>query len=204
MQFDLARPRRVVTPSLPIHDRLRSRGSQPWRRRVALYGIAVVAAGLLLIWQHGQSSAIVEASEQGDEAVAAEQRLITAAVMGKATATQLADRGFSALEADDLASGSLYLRAAATKDPKYRDAAVYAGYAELARAEQLWQRDPAEAEKRTKGAATVLEQAKLIDPIHAYTYELLAIAYTNLGKAELAADASAKAKAFAITNITAS
>lgn len=203
VQFDMTRPRRVETQSLPIRDRLGQRARQPWRRRLALYGIAVVAGGLLLIWQHGQSSAIVEASEQGEETMATEQRLITAAVMGNASAHALADHGFDALEADDLSTASLYLRSAATKDPKYRDAAVYAGYAELARADQAWKSDPTEAEKRTKTAATLLEQAKLIDPIHAYTYELLAIAYGNLGKSDLAADASAKAETFAVTNIAA-
>lgn len=163
----------------------------------------MVAAGLLLIWQHGQSSAIAEASDRDEEVFATEQRLITAAVMGNASASTLADRGFAALETDDLSTASLYLRAAATKDPKYRDAALYAGYAELARADQVWKRAPAEGEKRTKTAATLLEQAKLIDPIHAYTYELLAVAYTNLGKTDLATDAKTKQQAFAQTNITA-
>lgn len=111
-------------------------------------------------------------------------------------AVSLAEAGMIFLKNNQFSLASAMLQAASQKDPMFRDAAVYAGFAELAQADSLWANDPASARAETELARTYLEQARTIDPIHSYTHELLAIAYSNLGETELAAEAKGKSELF--------
>ncbi len=169
-------------------------------RRVTLYSAAVVLCGSLIVWSTGRVEAIsTEAAlAQSDAASRVQASLIEALRSGPVSAFDLAERGLALLAlADRAADASLYLQATALKDPHYRDAALGAGAAELTLADAAWPSAPQAALTHTKTARRFLELARTIDPIHAETFRLLTIAYTNLGQTQLAADASQKAALFA-------
>lgn len=196
VQFDLAKSTRDQSP---VRERFAVQPTVSWQRRLWLYGAALVASAILLFWGQGQVNAIEAAAldDHGTVVLDEERRLITAATAGPKSGIELAERGLEYLTAENLELASIFLQAGAAKDPKYRDAAVYAGYTELKRADGLWSTDSEEAARRTRTAATLLEQARSTDPIHGYTFELLEVAYTNLGKTELASEAKEKAALFA-------
>lgn len=199
MYLDLSPRQRFVAPQTVQRAPLNTPHSSV-RRRVALYGLAFLIAGSLIVWSTGKVAAIssTATAEQSRLSLTLERDLLAALAASDASAFDLANKGFGYLEHDDqVASASLFLQAASAKDPKYRDAALYAGFAELKRADALWASDPTTAARLTRNARTFLELARSVDPIHAYTYELLEVAYTNLGQAELAADAKTKAASFA-------
>ena len=195
MQFDLAHP-----PKFPVLPELNSGSKLPkhWLR-IGLYAVAAVIVLWLLLWSRAQSkklnSQIIHDREMYTRETAV--TLSTAISQSSLSAIELATRGM-ALVAKNPFVASLVLEAASAKDPQYRDAAVGAGFAELAVAEPLWSVNGQEAKAHTETARRYLEAAQAIDPIHAKTYELLAVTYGNLGQADLAAEATKKATAFAI------
>lgn len=169
----------------------------PWQRRVLLYGSALIVAGSLLIWGTSQAASVSAESAQ-NEAVGfrAETALLETLSRQNIDPILLVKRGVELVSKEEYRLGSIYLRAMSLKDPNYRDAAVYAGFAELKRADQLWNLDNTLALDHTREAVRYLEIAQKADPIHGYTYELLEVGYKNLGKTELAAEAARKVKAF--------
>lgn len=195
MQFDLAHP-----PKFPILPELKQGSKLPrhWLR-IGLYGVAAVIILWLLLWSRAQSKKINSQSNHDRELYSQSTTATLLAAMSQSslTAMELTVRGM-ALVAKDPFVASLVLEAASTKDPKYRDAALGAGFAELAVAEPLWTKNGSEAKTHTEAARRYLEAAQAIDPIHAKTYELLAVTYGNLGQVDLAAEATKKATAFAI------
>ncbi len=173
-----------------------------WRRRLALYALAVLIIAGALGWQRGQLAGVQEAVA-ADLATVADEfdgRAVPYLVASSADPRQLARDGMEALKAESFSLASYCLQAASQKDPQFRDAAVYAGFAELARADTAWTRDAELARAHTKAAVRYLSVAQAIDPIHAYTFELLAIAHGNLGETDLAAVAQSKAERFALSS----
>ncbi|MGI6103326.1 MAG: hypothetical protein ACOYBJ_01755 [Patescibacteria group bacterium] len=172
----------------------------PVFRRLMLYGVGAVMSVGILFWGRVEASSVAVASIDHGAALAQHERLVAYAVSAETTARDLATKGLEQIEGQQTELGAIFLEAAGTKDPKYRDANVYAGYAELALADTLWDVDPTTAEARTKRAVRFLEVARQADPIHAYTFELLAVGYENLGQATLAADARVKAEKFKVAS----
>jgi hypothetical protein len=193
MQFDLSRaPRLSPLPEIAKF----SKRSNHWLR-VAIYAVVAIVIVWLLLWSRAQSKKIITQSKQAQAAYTIEVKNQLTAALNKSTlgAVELTTRGM-ALVAKDPQIASLILEVANTKDPKYRDAAVGAGFAELTVAESLWTQDARAAHDHAVTARRYLEAAQTIDPIHAKTYELLAIAYGNLGQTDLAAEATKKVTAF--------
>lgn len=195
MQFDLAHPPKF--PSLPDLGRGSSR-SNHWLR-IVVYAVLAVVLLWALLWSRVQSKKIAREATESNAAYAAEVRagFETAISTSSLDAMQLTVKGM-ALVAKDPTVASLLLEGASAKDPKYRDAAVGAGFAELAIADPLWVTDAQTAHDHTQIAQRYLEAAAAIDPIHAKTFELLVVAYGNLGQTEQASQAATKAKTFAI------
>lgn len=166
--------------------------------RLVVYVVLAVVLAWLLLWSRVQSTKILQQSAADTGAY--QETLATDFGQYLATqptsATELTTVGLAAVEYNPWLA-SIWLAAAAERDPKYRDGVLGAGFAELKLAEAHWTIDAHLAQEHTETAQHYLEAARTIDPIYAYTYELLAIAYTNLGQAELAADATHKAEVFA-------
>jgi len=118
------------------------------------------------------------------------------------SSADLVKLGVKLLENNQTEWAAIILEEAATRDPKYRDAAFYAGYAYLRQAEEI-RNSKSEirnhstslgagnlsTEQYNNLAIKYLEKAKELDPIYPNTYELLAIAYRNIGdnnKSEIA------------------
>lgn len=198
MQLDLAHPKLPKLPQLPDFRHGTKHARTHWFRLAAYLALAVLAVWLLS-WSRAQSRRVVEAGRQAAVGYAADRQAdFLVALKGSALpATELTAKGLALVPTNPMA-GSVLLQTAAAKDPKYRDAALGAGYAELAIADPLWANDPTAAHAHTATASKFLEAAKSIDPIYSKTYELLALAYGNLGETTLAADASKKAQDFAV------
>lgn len=171
-------------------------------KRIGLYVSALLIISALFWWQNGRASRVLADSQvqissfEYDLNTQFEQYLTHSDL----SAYDLTKRGMDLLKEERLDLAGPMLRVAAWKDRELRDAAVYAGFIELSRAEELWEVDSAKARLLTSSALGFLEQAKSIDPIHSYTYELLVVTYTNLGKDDLAQDAMTKSKMFAVTS----
>lgn len=195
MQFDLAHP-----PKFPVLPDL-GRGSKLPKHwlRIGLYAVAAVIILWLLLWSRAQSKKLNNQIKYEREMYTQTVTTDFVAAINKSslTAMELTLRGM-ALVAKNPFVASLVLEAASTKDPQYRDAALGAGFAELAVAEPLWSTNGQEAKTHTEVARQYLETAQKIDPIHAKTYELLVVTYGNLGQTDLAAEAAKKATVFAI------
>ncbi len=191
----------VAAPSFPDLPRLSPLGRRPQARwiRPAVYALLAVILLWLLSWSRAQSRRIVDdAARDAAAADDAYQADFTAALSASSLpAPDLTVAGLARAAANPRLASAL-LTAAAHRDPQYRDAALGAGFAELAVAGPLGAVDPAAARRHAETARTFLEAARAIDPIHARTYELLAAAYGTLGEPTLAADAAAKAQAFAL------
>lgn len=168
----------------------------PLVRRAFLYGIGSLAVLGILFWGKAEASSVT--TSKNDTAAALERQilLVKAAAKSSQTAVKFAELGLQKLNSQETELAAIYLEAAGTKDPKYRDANVYAGYTELALADGLWKVDRDTAVARTKRALEYLHVAEVADPIHGYTFQLLAVAYSNLGQEELAKDAKLKAEKF--------
>lgn len=169
-------------------------------RRVTLYSSALLIAAALVLWSTSRAQAIAAdaTSSLSVAEQATQQSLVAALERSDVSAFVLAQRGLALLAvADRTPDASLYLQAAALKDPNYRDAALYAAAAELSLADAAWPHSQTRAVAHTKTARQFLEVARSADPIHAETFRLLNIAYNNLGQAALAADARHKAELFA-------
>ena len=197
MQFDLSHaPKFPSLPELPGT----TRRPNHWLR-IAVYGVLAVVLLWALLWSRAQSKKITTESVQSQTTYQTQLQADFAAALAASplTAVQLTTQGM-ALVSKDPEVASMVLEAASAKDPKLRDAALGAGFAELAVAEPLWTSNAQAAHDHTQTARRYLEVAAAIDPIHAKTYELLAVAYGNLGQTDEAAQASTKAKTFAISS----
>lgn len=194
MQMDLSR-----LPQLPpVGAKGSSRVPMFWVR-IGVYFVAAVILLWLLLWSRAQSKKINREALSEARARATTTREDFAAYLRSSseTATTLTNKGLALVDKNP-GLASVILESASNKDPKFRDAALGAGLAELAVAESFWSSDTQAAHDYTAMAEQYLETAAKLDPIHAKTFELLAIVYTNLGKTDQAAQASEKAKTFAI------
>lgn len=197
MQFDLTR-----LPSLPHLPALSPDQKRSLvRLRIITYSILAIIALWLLLWSRAQSNKELQQSQQDQEAFRAQTTSTFDAYLKTqpTSATILTEKGL-AIVGQNPELGSVWLRSAAEHDPKYRDGVLGAGFAELTLAGSLWKSNPQLAQEHTQIAQAYLEAAQTIDPIYAYTYELLAVAYTNLGDTEQAAVATKKAAAFAVSS----
>lgn len=195
MQFDLTR----LPSAMPQLPPLGGQARRPLGTiRVVTYVILAILAVWLLLWSRAQSTKLVRQSAMDTTTYQAEAMGAFAQYLAAqpTPATTLTAKGLAVVETNPLLA-SAWLGAAAERDPQYRDAVLGAGFAALKLAEALWSTDAAGAQEHTETAQHYLEAAKAIDPIYAYTYELLALTYANLGEAELAADATKKAHDFA-------
>lgn len=104
----------------------------------------------------------------------------------KRTSADLVKLGVKVLNYNQTEWAAIIFEEAAAKDPKYRDAAFYAGYANLRLAEED-KNSKSQAPNNSqynKLAIEYLEKAKELDPIYPKTYELLTVAYKNIGDDE--------------------
>ena len=172
------------------------------KKRLWLYGLSAVLVLALFVWSGSQHKEINRTLE-ADLSVVAEYQNNYADYIAQSSlsSVELAERGMALLKSNQqLELASLLLRVASEKDPQFRDAAIYAGFAELAVADTYWEDNAGEAGRHTQTALRYLEQAQAIDPINAYTYELIALAHANLGETEAASVAQQKAEEFAISS----
>jgi len=105
----------------------------------------------------------------------------------------LTNLGMKLLKNNQTEWAAIVLENAANKDPNYRDAAVYTGYAFLRLAQETdelkntgtkEQRNTETEKQYNNKAIEFLEKAIKIDPLFPRTYELLTIAYKNTGDDE--------------------
>ena len=193
-QFDLGP---LKYQNRPRVNRRIYQGPSQLKRRLWFYGLSAIIVLSVLFWSSRQLSQVrSELEDYLAEAASYQIDYASFVANSPASSVQLADNGMAILkDKQNLSLASLLLRVASEKDPQFRDAAVYAGFAELALAD--WQVSPQEATRHTETALRYLEQAETIDPIHAYTYELIALAKANLGDTDAAALAKKKAEEFA-------
>ena len=103
--------------------------------------------------------------------------------------------GKKMLESNQPEWAIIVLEKASEKDTKYRDAALFTGYAYLEIAEKLKNKETNaqinnltmqqfDSETLNQKAIEYLNRAKDIDPIYSQTYELLTIAYQDKGDAQ--------------------
>lgn len=131
------------------------------------------------------------------------------------SADRLVLLGKKMLENKQAEYAAIVLEEASAKDPKYRDAALYTGYAYLRLAEEtlnpkseiLNNTQIQNSNDKNKTieqfnslAINYLVKARDIDPLNATTHQLLAIAYKNIGDEQQSALAAEKAQAFATNN----
>ncbi|MEK7184320.1 MAG: hypothetical protein AAB701_02260 [Patescibacteria group bacterium] len=192
MQFDLTR-----LPSMPHLPPVGHAARPVGKPRLLVYGIVAVVLLWLLLWSRAQSNRIRQQStlDTAAFAVATAETFDAYLKAQPVAATVLTAKGLAVVE-DNPTLGSAWLRSAAERDPKYRDGVLGAGFAELKLAESFWTTDAVRAQEHTEAAQHYLEAAQAIDPIYAYTYQLLALVYTNLGESERAAEATKKVTAF--------
>jgi len=199
--MDLSRMKHADTSKYSMCRHLGyARRGTAWKRRIALYSIVLLVIGGLLVWQHHQEAAIDAArtTQQTDDSEASARQALAALAASATNARDLATAGMTALQNNQPTVASYLLEAASEKEPQFRDAAVYAGYAELKLADAAWPVDAAVATAHTYTALHYLAIAQAIDPIHAYTFELIALAHENLGETDKAATATQKARFFAL------
>jgi hypothetical protein len=185
---------------LKVGDINTYQGPSQWKKRVLVYGGLFLIAAIAIYWSWHQAGSIATASaaEVSELDKNYHEQFLTGLNKTELSGTELAEAGMSLLQNDRFELASCVLQVASQKDPQFRDAALYAGFAELARADKLWENNPTKATSITKNALHYLEIAAKIDPINAYTFELMALAHANLGETDLAAQNQVKATDFAI------
>lgn len=102
---------------------------------------------------------------------------------------ELAVLGKKLLETNQTEWAVIVLEVASAKDPKYRDAALFAGYAYLRQAQEIQNsitknNNIENYYKYYKKSIEYLNKAADIDPIYPDTFRLLTIAYQNIGDME--------------------
>ena len=117
------------------------------------------------------------------------------------SADTLLFEGMNLVEKNHFDIAIMTLEKAVTKDPNYRDAALYTGYVYL----KITEDQRLKTEDRNSDlqkAKFYLEKARAIDPLYAKTHELLGYTYLQLGNAENAALCYNKSKALEHGNAT--
>ena len=167
--------------------------------RFVVYPLLALFGSIGIFWSGNSAKSVVKNSEQisFEQGQEINKQLIKRLVDAQVSSIKLMEFGISSVKKKNLELGRTFLLAATEKDDNLRDAALYSGFTALAFAENSWTTNPNRAEDYTKEAVRFLEHAKSIDPIHSYTYELLAVAYDNLGKGKLAEEARNKAQSLA-------
>ena len=197
-QFDLGPLR---DQSRPRFDRKAYTTPSRWKKRVGLYAIALLVSFSLFFWGRGQAKAVSTELNQNLLATVdgKEDRFLDYLTSSQVSSVKLTENGVRLLEGGQSQVASIILQAASQKDPKFRDAAVYAGFSLLSVSDLYWESNGELAATHTRAAIRYLEMAAVIDPIHSYTYELLTLAHNNLGEEDEAKAAEEKAEAFAFS-----
>lgn len=169
------------------------------RLRYIVYPLILILGATAIFWSRGKTHAIIEDARLAalDTNKYIGKQLTDKLINSQVSSISLMQSGITEVKKKNLDLGQIFLIAASEKDNNLRDAALYAGFTALAFAENYWNTDPSVAKENTEDAVKFLERAKLADPIHSYTYELLAVAYDNLGNSKLAEDARNKAASLA-------
>ncbi len=165
--------------------------------RIIFYGLACLAISWIWSYQSSEHQKIDNQKQQiAIEQQQAAENLQKFISTYNAPAKQVASEGIELLKGKNFALAGAYLARAGELDSNLRDAFVYSGFAyiELANQAQNTEKSTELAQK----ALHQLETASRIDPLHSYTFELLAFTYDFLGQADAANSARAKAQTVAI------
>lgn len=156
------------------------------KRRIGLYGTALVVAATLFVWGASQIGAVEAASVTSLATVNDKITAVQASSLEQSTlsTTALLKKAVNLLDTPQRPVAMLMLKEVLRRNPESRDAALQLGYGYL------------QTGDLTK-AQISLEHARDLDPIYPATYQLLAEVYTKQNQKDLAATALQRAQDFA-------
>lgn len=161
--------------------------------RIVFYGLTIFAINWLWSYKSSEYQKIEDQKQQTIiQQQALQENLKKVISVYSAPAKQVMSEGVTLLKSDNLELASAYLARAGELDANLRDAFVYSGFAYIQLANKS--QDAEKSKGLADEALKQLKQAAEIDPLHSYTFELLAFAYEFLGQSENAAAAQERAK----------
>lgn len=161
--------------------------------RIIFYGLAIFAISWLWSYKSSEYQKIETQKQQlALQEQTLQENLKKAISTYNAPAKQVVSQGITLLKNENFELASAYLARAGELDANLRDAFVYSGFAYIQLADQTQNEE--KSKELADEALKQLKKAAEIDPLHSYTFELLAFTYEFLGQPENAATAKERAK----------
>lgn len=196
----------IITPSPKIYHFNTSRHQSIFANKFFIYGILIILLGIgIFIWQRElakiKSASAREITETQEQFYLNQKNALE---KSNKNAFELTVTGKKMLDKNYFPAAEAYFEIATKKDPDYRDAYFYLGYAYLKITEELKNKETKELfDEKTieqfnnltmdKSLEAFLK-ARDLDPLYAPTYEFLAYIYNKLGNEENARLAYEKAE----------